>query len=189
MVASGGGVEPASNLTFARRWGWLAAAGLTLLTMNLLRQQGAPLLESLPLGIVSLELPATPARADAMVAALGDRARAIAVRQVQLDFVFLLLYPLALAMALVRLAPLAAGRVGRICAALARRVWIAGLLDAIENLALLRMLAGATGSPWPQLSTACATVKFTIVAAALLMLLAGLGAWASRRRDAPGRRS
>jgi hypothetical protein len=153
--------------------------------MNLLRQQGAPLLGPLPLGILSLEMPATAAQARALIDALGAHGRETAVRQVQLDYVFLLLYPLAFAMTLVRLAPRAGGRVGRVCATLARRVWIAGLFDAIENAAMLRMLAGETGSPWPEVSTVCAAIKFAIVAAALLMLLAGLAAWAARRREAP----
>lgn len=179
-MASGTAAAPASNHTFARRWGWLAALILTLATMNLLRQQGAPLLGPLPLGILSLEVPATAARARELFDALGDHGRAIAVRQVQLDYVFLLLYPLAFAMALVRLAPLASGRIGRWCATLARRVWLAGLFDAIENAAMLRMLAGATGSPWPEVSTACAAVKFAIVAVALLALLAALASWAKR---------
>lgn len=167
--------------SLAARWGWLAATLAALAWMALLRWQGAPLFEWLPQGIVTLELPATPERARQLVDALGERGRAIARLQVQLDFVFLLLYPLAFATALRALAARAGGFAGRACRVLARAIWLAGALDAAENLAMLRLLAGDTGTPWPQLCTACAIAKFAIVAAAALALPAGLAAWGARR--------
>lgn len=176
-----------AHATFIRRWGWLAALIATLAYMALLRQQGAPLLQWLPAGILTLEMPVTPERAQHWIDALGARGHAMAVLQVQLDYVFLLLYPLAFATALARVAPLAAGVVARACRAGARAVWVAGALDAIENFAMLRMLDGETATPWPQLSTACAAVKFAIVLAALLMLVAGLVAWAFGGRPAAPR--
>jgi hypothetical protein len=55
----------------------------------------------------------------------------------------------------------------------------AGLLDAIENVALLRMLHGGVAQPWPRIARLCAIPKFAIVALGMLYVLAG---WLSGRK-------
>jgi hypothetical protein len=58
---------------------------------------------------------------------------------------------------------------------------LAGLFDAVENYALLRMLGGSLKNPWPQIAKWFATVKFGIVYAGLgYMIVYGLAAliWA-----------
>lgn len=62
-------------------------------------------------------------------------------------------------------------------------VLLAAPLDAIENAALLQMLDGQTQAPWPQLSTVCATLKFSLlIAAAGQTVLGLLGMVLARRR-------
>ena len=166
---------------------WIASVAAAIIYAVLLRAQGAPLAEWLANGIVTLELPGTPERARQLVDALGERGRAIATLQVQLDFVFLLLYPLAFSLSSALLAPAAGPMLGRACALMTRAIWLAAPLDAIENLAMLRMLAGHTATPWPQTSTACAALKFALVVAAALVLIAALSrrGWL-RARGRPG---
>jgi hypothetical protein len=57
---------------------------------------------------------------------------------------------------------------------LAPLVPVAMLLDGVENVALLRMLAGKTDSAWPAVAAACAYPKFLIVLAAIPFLLGGV---------------
>ncbi len=54
---------------------------------------------------------------------------------------------------------------------------LAGLLDAVENYALLRVLDGAVEKPWPQLAMWCAAIKFSILAVAFFYELFGAAFW------------
>ena len=55
--------------------------------------------------------------------------------------------------------------------------------DAVENAALLLILDGHTGQPWPAIAFAFATVKFALAVSASLY---ALGGWlATLRRPAP----
>jgi hypothetical protein len=167
---------------------WLASLMAAIAYSLMLRQQGAPLLALVPHGIIGLELPGTPERALQLMAALGEPGHAIATRQVRLDFVFVLLYPLAFSTSCALLAERLRGLAQRACAMMAWSVWAAAPFDAVENMALLRMLAGHTDTPWPQISTACASLKFALVIATALALLCGLLAWGwqrGRRASAP----
>jgi hypothetical protein len=110
-----------------------------------------------------------------------------AVRRVRLnlalDFVFIVIYVTGLAVA----CTLAADALGAarwpgagMGGALVWAIIIAGLLDAVENVAQLRMLAGHTTQPWPALVSVCASVKFLLAALALLYALYGGAAFVFR---------
>jgi hypothetical protein len=45
--------------------------------------------------------------------------------------------------------------------------------DAVENAALLLILDGHTGQPWPAIATSCASAKFLLACAASLYALGG----------------
>ena len=62
----------------------------------------------------------------------------------------------------------AAGTVAPFCAAAA-----AGF-DALENIALLLVLGGHGGSVGPAFATACASIKFVLIAIAIAYVLWGL---------------
>ena len=68
-------------------------------------------------------------------------------------------------------------------------VWaqfVAMLLDATENYALIRVLLGLTGSQpalWPMVARWCAIPKFIIVGAGLLYLIVGIAAMLVRKRS------
>jgi hypothetical protein len=46
--------------------------------------------------------------------------------------------------------------------------WLAALLGAVENLALLRMLSGAVEKPWPRIARRSTVSKFALVIAGVL---------------------
>lgn len=54
-----------------------------------------------------------------------------------------------------------------------RAIIIAGLLDAVENVAQLLMLAGQKAQPWPALASVCASIKFVLATATVLYALYG----------------
>jgi hypothetical protein len=170
-----------------------ATAGLALLLAAGLAWAGAPLhIAAAPQGIVSLELAGTPERAAAIVQAwkddhppapVIDRIEGIvqpvphgkddlAVQTTFADFVFILFYAAALAMACVWLA-----ETTRLPAAGVLLGWLmapAALCDAAENTLLLRALNGEPAAAG--LTLALALAKFAIVLAAL-----GYSAWCLRR--------
>jgi hypothetical protein len=164
---------------------WLLALSTVSIVLaiaygSFLRQQGAPLLKLLKNGIVTLELPWDSERAQQLVAALGEDGIRIATLQVQLDFAFLLLYPIALSTTCALFARHVGPVLGRLGMVMAWAVLMAAPLDAIENLAILKMLGGHTAAPWPMLSTICAAAKFSLVIGALLYAAAGAVAWTLR---------
>ena len=82
------------------------------------------------------------------------------------DYLFLFLYPAVIATACF-IAGSYLDRNGilsfRVTIVVMALQLVAGVLDAIENYALLQVLDGAIRSSWPQLARYCATVKFGLV--------------------------
>ena len=152
---------------------WLMAAPLTT--------------EHAPFGIVSLELARYPEVAARVINSWNAGQQAQAIASVRWDFLWLLSYSTSISLACIW----AAGMLGRseffrkIGHFLAWLLWLAALLDAAENVALLQMLNGAIRVPWPQLSYWCALVKFDIVILGLLYVLAGGVGWIVNRRTKP----
>ena len=151
------------------RWrGWLfwIMAGLTLIISRLMR---GPLRTSVaPWGIVSFELAGSPAKARTILASWDAQARQHALFSVRLDFLFIIAYSTLLSLACVWVAERLRARNGssrlvRIGWSLAWLQWLAGLFDAVENIALLRMLGGAVAQPWPRIAQVCAVIKFALL--------------------------
>lgn len=160
---------------------WMALIAATLGYAALLKTQGDPLVPTLPHGIVSLEVPWSSEAASGLVRDLQAQGLTdVARRQVQLDFAFVVLYPLCLALGCFVLAQVIPPGLAIYGLIVGWAVLLCAPLDAIENLALLRMLEGRTGAPWPQLSTVCAAVKFGLVFGALLFTIVGVLAFGSR---------
>ncbi len=134
---------------------------------------------------IEIEMPWTPSRAEALISQLGGEGVRVARKQTYLDFGFLIVYPLTIALLCVLLGAKAGNAVSVAAPIIAVGVLFAGLFDAIENMAMLVMLSGRTGSPWPQLSSLFASIKFTLVlggiayvAIALISITARwIGAW------------
>jgi hypothetical protein len=182
-------------------FGWLAPAAqrratavllaLTLLVAVALQAIGGPLAnQAAPSGIVAFEFAGELAVAERILESWGDAGRTRAGLSLGLDYLFLVLYASALALACAGMGRWlsrhwrGAAAVG---AALAWGQLAAGLLDAVENFALIRLLLGSDGAAWPLLAWWCAAAKFSLVGAGLVYLLAGLAlAVTARGRDAGG---
>lgn len=126
--------------------------------------------------ILAFEFAHTPDTARRIVEVWGEAGVAAAQRQTWFDFVFLLLYPNAIALGILAViaGTGAQGWVATAGRSLAWAQWLAGFLDAVENAMLLRILSGEFGSPGPEVAFYCATIKFVIVVAGILYLLACL---------------
>ena len=168
-----------SNLVSNPRRGTFVL-GLFILTLGV----GALALPSLGrmdlrgVSILDLELMRTSENAAQQVALLGSSGVDAAQMSIYLDFPFLVLYALALSAACAVLAARAADRGATTLAAAGRlMVWaapVAAALDAVENVALLRVLDGQTGQPWPGIAYGFASVKFALLALVVIYLIAGL---------------
>jgi hypothetical protein len=64
-------------------------------------------------------------------------------------------------------------RLARLGRVLAVAALIGAACDAVENAALLRVLAGHTDQPWPGIAFGFASAKFALSLAAALFVIAG----------------
>jgi hypothetical protein len=137
-----------------------------------------------PLGIVSFELAGTLAAAQVMIASWDHSAQLHAAFSLGLDYLYMPLYAVAIALACVRAAvtslrtSTAAASLGLL---LAWGMGLAALLDALENIALWQVLQSSTLAIWPPVARWCAIVKFSLVIAGLLYAGAGGVAYLFRK--------
>ncbi|MFP3646552.1 hypothetical protein [Paraburkholderia sp. SIMBA_054] len=125
-------------------------------------------------GVVELETPTTEAHATTLVSSLKSQGLVEeARRQTLIDYVYLLLYPLALSLTCALLARGLDGKNHLIGTAISWGVLLACPFDACENWAMLKMLAGTTSAPWPMLATICASAKFTLTAGGIFFVIYG----------------
>ena len=138
-------------------------------------------------GIIELEFTDSSDSAEAKYEDLGPDGRSAARTSLLIDYAYLVAYGLFLAGACIAVADRArrAGR-RRLAALGPPLAWgalAAAACDAVENAALLLILDGHTGQPWPAISTSFASVKFILAVAASLYALCG---WlVTLRRPAP----
>ena len=166
------------RLTTARYRG-LVVLGLLLATLGI----GALALPALGdmsdqgVGIVEFELARTSEQASEYYGMLGDGGRDAARESLYLDFPYLIAYALFYAALVLVVAARAAERGMARLAALGRPlaigVFAAAAFDAVENLALLRVLAGHTDQPWPGIAFAFASLKFLLLIAATVYAIVG----------------
>ena len=129
-------------------------------------------------GVIELELMGTTKKAEQVLRDYGSEGRSAARTSLWLDYPYLVCYALFFALACAAVADRARRlyreRWAEIGSVLAWVALAAGIFDAIENAALLRVLDGHTDQPYPAIAYACAVPKFVLTTAALLYILAGL---------------
>jgi len=168
-----------------RRVMWLALA-LSVACIIALQIINAPLhTPAAPRGIVSFELTWNSATAQRMLDSWDQRARLHAALSIGLDYLFMYAYG-ALAWSLMRLRAMALDHVQRHRLAhtfrsLSFAAWAAILCDAVENIAMWRMLFGPV-APWPLLASILATIKFVLLG---LLLSLWVATWPIARINAP----
>src|SRR6185503_7274552 len=126
-----------------------------------------------PRGIVDLELAASRARADRIMDAWGPSRWRSAVVSLYWDFPFILIYANVLAIAVVCSAiswrSTTLGWLATAGFVIAWLQWVAGALDVVEDVLLLRMLnqrerQERNKSVWvPRVATICAAMKFALI--------------------------
>jgi hypothetical protein len=107
-----------------------------------------------PKDILRLELAGSVERARTLVDRWGRRGVQKATYGVYLDYLFLVVYSTTIGLACVSLADASwppASSLASIGVMLAWGLWAAALLDAIENVALLKILQGSAATYWPRL--------------------------------------
>lgn len=136
-------------------------------------------------GMVPFELTGGQERSDEIMDEWGEEGQDAARQQLWIDFPFLLAYGTLLTLLLAATRDLALERGWRRLSSIGRFAITFGALsagfDALENICLLITLDGG-GAAFPVLATIFATIKFALLGAAILYLLAGL-AMRLRPRD------
>lgn len=139
-------------------------------------------------GIVGLEFAGSLDTVREIEAEWGGHGEYLARLSLWIDFGFMASYGAFFALAGVAVREFAAARGLRRLAAIgvvapACAVG-AALFDFAENSLWLLVLGGHLGEPAPAIATACASLKFLLIAVAILYSLAGLLAWLRLRRRA-----
>jgi hypothetical protein len=149
---------------------------VTMLVMVILNVSGEPLRTAeAPAAIVSYELAGNVETAKAILNSWDAETKIYAGFNLGFDYLWMIFYSTTIALGLVWTAD-AFNLKGTPAAALnllAWGQWLAALLDALENAALLVMLFGQPASPWPQVAYWSAVIKFALVILGFLVTLGG----------------
>jgi hypothetical protein len=163
---------PYTVLPARYRWVLLVTLSFAVIVLAVaLRTQGRPLVTAAaPRGILSYEFAFTRERARSVLTSWSASLET-ARQQLQLDFPFLMVYPLLFSLVCALLSTPAGSTLARLGAALSWCVLLAAPLDAIENAALLRMLGRGPAASLAALAGIAAALKFALLVAALLFAL------------------
>lgn len=123
--------------------------------------------------ILNFEFAGSIEEAQRQISVWGDEGRLLAIRQTYLDFAFLLSYPLTLCLFILRVAQKQPEGLRQFGITLGALQPVAGLLDAVENLALLKTLHGSTSNLFPVIAYYGAAGKFLIVIGGIIFLIIG----------------
>jgi hypothetical protein len=169
---------------------WVSTA-LALLTMLALQALGASLkTEASPSGIVSFELAGSLANIATTLTSWDPTTRIYAGLNLGLDYLFIGTYVGAIGLGCVLVAESLSRYVrplGTAGVLLAWGILLAGILDCVENYALIKLLLGSQANILAVVARFCAIPKFLIVLFGLLYVI--LGAMVSpvlRRRSRQG---
>jgi len=129
-----------------------------------------------PSGIVSFELAGNIKQAKQILKEWGPEGKVYAALSLGLDYLFLIVYALFISLACVLIARYFKLRIAFLAIwgfVLGWGQFFAALLDAIENLALIKLILESQREFWPIIARWCAVVKFGIVGAGLFYILTG----------------
>ena len=131
---------------------------LTVVMVTVMKQQIGPL------HVGDLELAGTKEKAAAVLKGWGEEGKRIVRVNTLLDFLFIPCYTTLLALLWFLMASKTSrfGAVSTILNVWAWLMWVAGILDVIENLCMLSMMGREPTELLARLSQICATVKFVI---------------------------
>jgi hypothetical protein len=166
--------HPITLLPSVLFWFFLAATLIVMVAFQILDR---PLRTSAaPNGIVSFELAGSVEKARAMIESWDEQARLYTAVGLGLDYLFMLLYATTIAIACSWSAEVYATAGWPLASwggLLAWGVWLAAVLDGVENYSLWRLLKGPVVNPWPGIARWCACIKFALIAIGILYGLVG----------------
>lgn len=152
-------------------WVFLIA---TLILFAIFRVLNVPLTTpAAPGGIVSFELAGSREQAHLIVASWSNLASLYAAFGLGLDYLFMPMYALSIALGTLLAAGRHKGWVKFVGTLAGWGAFAAAVFDAVENFALWKVLLGDVFSSWPQVSAVCATVKFALILLGILYALIG----------------
>jgi hypothetical protein len=135
-----------------------------MISINLVSQ---PLITPVaPSGIVSYELAGTPEKAQEILDSWNQEARLHAAFSLGFDYLFMGLYSTTIALACIwgsGVMHASRGPGTLLGILLAWAVWLAAILDGIENVALSLSLFNLPVTPWPQVAQVSAILKFLLI--------------------------
>ena len=130
------------------------------------------------MGIVSFELAMDFSKAQAIMNAWDSNAKIYALFGLGLDYLYMFAYSFAIGLACIRIAtllPLSLSTISTAGIWIAWALWLAALLDATENYALMKLMLGSQNPTWALVSFYCAIPKFVIIAVGLCYVIIGSG--------------
>jgi hypothetical protein len=163
--------------TSGQKWAFIALLILTLMVMAGLNALNGPLKTKVaPAGIVSFELAGDLSQTQRILESWGPTGRINAGLSLGLDYLFLVAYASCIALGCLLVARAASQRLrlpAGVGMGLAWALFGAGLLDMVENYALIQLLLGSQRAWWPKVARWCALPKFLIVALGIVYV--GIG--------------
>jgi len=132
---------------------------------------------SAPMGIVSYELAGEFTQTQAILDSWDHSAKLSAALSLGIDYFFLVIYSLFLALVCFKIAgSLAAGKewIGRMGVFLGWMQLLAGFFDALENYTLIRLLFGSENQLFSSLAFYFASMKFFIISLGFIYIIFGL---------------
>ena len=155
---------------------------LTIVVMVALQVLGGPLkTDAAPSGIISFELAGTLSLARKIIESWGQTERVYAGMNLGLDFLFIFAYASCIGLGCVLVARSLSRRsalIASVGVVIAWAMWLAALLDCIENYALINLLFGSPQAVFAALAQWCAIPKFLLVGLGIAYVI--LGALAAR---------
>jgi hypothetical protein len=156
---------------------FIVLLALTIVLMVALQVLGGPLKTDVaPYGIVSFELAGTLPLAQKIVESWGEMGRIFAGLNLGLDFLFIVVYSNCIGLGCVIVARNLSRHTWFLAVAgivLAWALWLAALLDCIENFALINILLGSQQAAFALIARWCAIPKFLIVGIGIAYVIFG----------------
>ena len=158
----------------ARKKVFFALLVLTLGLFGVFRYLDGPLrVPDAPNGIVSYELAGTPEKADSIIQAWDARARLFAAFGLGIDYLFMPAYALTISLGVLMVLRKRSGWFAKLGAYVGWGALLAALFDAVENIALWRLLSGTATPFCPRVASIAATIKFSLIILGILFALLG----------------
>jgi len=158
-----------------RLWlGSLVISAVTLLSIKVLDESLVN--DAAPSGIVSFEFAGSITRAQQILSSWDASQKIRCALSLGIDYVFLVSYALFLSVGCVYIANALKSRrliLAEIGFLLGWTQFMAALLDAIENTALIQLLLGSRNEIYSWTAWGCARIKFTLVGLGLLYMVSG----------------